>query len=116
MEEKSILREHLYKKMTVELDVFTEDFKVLTPQESVDRAFELVTKRELLTCFCSDNENISKEQIMMLVKKRFPLDFLYEEFLKYDDIQDKLIDFIDYSTTREINRQRERPIQDRESR
>lgn len=117
MDEKTILREHLYNKMSAELDVFTEDFKVLTPEESVDRAFELVTKRALLTCFCSDKDNISKEQIMTLINKRLPLDFLYEDFLKYDDdIQDKLVDFIDYSVGREIDRQKNKSMPDRESR
>lgn len=117
MEARTVLMEHLYKMMTVELDVFTQEFKYSTPDECVDKAFELVSKRALASCFSYDNGQFSEDKIKVLIGKAYPLDYLYREWVGFDDdIESHLNDFINDTTSKELERQKHSPEQSKEVR
>lgn len=86
----------LYEKVKKEYDAFVESLEKLSPKDIIDASYEKAFKEDIVLSF----ENISLEQIdaKALFKKKKPLDFVYQEWLKNDcSYMDMLRDTIDDS-------------------
>ena len=77
----------LYKKMQAELDRFISDWKSKPSADTVELAYELTYKEEILNSFDFEltGRTIPVEQAKALLATKHPLDYLYQEWLKYDD-------------------------------
>lgn len=77
----------LYEKMQKEYDLFLKKIKSeqsVKPNKTIESAYEIVYKQDILYCFEDDDLNLSyKEKKHLLLKKR-PLEFLYQEWLSTD--------------------------------
>ena len=60
-----------------------EEVEKLPPKEIVHKAYELCIKEELLY-FLDDIDYYAEEKIEVLLKEKYPLDFLYQEWLHCD--------------------------------
>ncbi len=83
------LNELLYNKMQSELDKLVADLRnALTPEDVISASFELTHKTNILYCFDVEWDGympLPKEKALMLYSMEKPLDFLYREWMKYDD-------------------------------
>lgn len=77
------LRKKLYSKMQSELDQFKENLRGETFENFVNKAYELTIKEEILVMFHIDN-NYNIEDISALYKLKYPLEELYQSWMKYD--------------------------------
>lgn len=78
----------LYKKMQAELDRFIADWKFKPSADTVELAYELAYKEEILNSFdfeLTDNYPLTNEQAKALLAMKYPLDYLYQEWIDYDD-------------------------------
>lgn len=78
----------LYKKMQAELDKFIADWKLNPSEDTLELAYELTYKEEILNSFDFDWEDrtpIPIEQAKALLAMKYPLDYLYQEWIDYDD-------------------------------
>lgn len=78
----------LYKKMQAELDKFIADWKSKPSTDTVELAYELTYKEEILNSFDFDWESrtpVPVEQAKALLAMKYPLDYLYQEWIDYDD-------------------------------
>lgn len=78
----------LYKKMQAELDRFIADWKSKPSADTVELAYELTYKEEILNSFNFDWEGrtpIPIGQAKALLALKYPLDYLYQEWINYDD-------------------------------
>ncbi len=78
----------LYKKMQAELDKFIADWKLNPSEDTLELAYELTYKEEILNSFDFDWEDrtpILIEQAKALLAMKYPLDYLYQEWIDYDD-------------------------------
>lgn len=77
----------LYKKMRAELDRFIADWKTKPSSETVELAYELTFKEDILNSFdfdWVDRTSVPIEQAKALLSMKYPLDYLYQEWLDYD--------------------------------
>ncbi len=78
----------LHKKMQAELDRFIADWKSKPSADTVELAYELTYKEEILNSFdfnWKDRTPIPIEQAKALLAMKYPLDYLYQEWIEYDD-------------------------------
>ncbi len=78
----------LYKKMQAELDQFIADWKSKSSADTVELAYELTYKEEILNSFDFDWEGrtpVPTPQAKALLSMKYPLDYLYQEWIEYDD-------------------------------
>lgn len=78
----------LYKKMRAELDRFISDWKSMPSADTIELAYELTYKEEIMNSFDFDWEGripVPVEQAKALLAMKHPLDYLYQEWLEYDD-------------------------------
>lgn len=83
-----LYNDKLYKKMQAELDKFIADWKSKPSADTVELAYELTYKEEILNSFDFDWEGrtpIPIEQAKALLAMKYPLDYLYQEWIDYDD-------------------------------
>lgn len=74
--------------MQAELDRFITDWKSKSSVDTVELAYELTFKEEILNSFdfdWVDRTPISIEQAKVLLAMKYPLDYLYQEWIDYDD-------------------------------
>ena len=76
-------KEALREKALEELENFKEEVEKLPPKEIVHKAYELCIKEELLY-FLDDIDYYAEEKIEVLLKEKYPLDFLYQEWIHCD--------------------------------
>lgn len=76
------LKNKLNKKIQKEYDEFIERLKLLSPEQIIERSYEKVFKEELMTTV--QYKELSKSEINALLKMDYPLDSLYQEWLKND--------------------------------
>lgn len=77
----------LYKKMQAELDRFISGWKSKPSADTVELAYELTYKEEILNSFDFDWVNrtpVPIEQAKALLAIKHPLDYLYQEWIEYD--------------------------------
>lgn len=74
--------ELLYEKVQAEYDAFIEELKRMTPEQVIDRAYEKVTKENMVTII--REENLTPAEAKALNREKYPLDRLYQEWLDTD--------------------------------
>ena len=88
MTKNEILNQRVWKKMQAELDGFIAELKTKPPDEIIESAYELTYKEDILQSFDFDfevNHPLTNEQAKALLSLKIPLDYLYQEWLDYDD-------------------------------
>lgn len=88
MNENEILNIKVFKKMQRELDTFIADIKTKPSTDMIEFAYELVYKEDILQSFDFDirgNNPLTNEQAKALLAMKCPLDYLYQEWIEYDD-------------------------------
>lgn len=88
MKENEILNIKVFKKMQRELDTFIADIKTKPSADMIEFAYELVYKEDILQSFdfeLTDNYPLTNEQAKALLAMKYPLDYLYQEWLDYDN-------------------------------
>lgn len=80
----SSLNELLFEKMSTEYENYINSVQSYTDSDAVIRsAYEITMKSDILVCF--ENENIlSDKECRALLKRKCPLDILYNAWLKSD--------------------------------
>lgn len=107
----------LYEKMQSEYDKYIAGFGNMTPSDVASNAYEVVYKQDILFCFEDGDNGLSYAEKKMLYSKKYPLDFLYEEWQKTDCTHMQMIrDCIKDSVEAEVMRINERINFNRESR
>lgn len=77
----------LYKKMRAELDAFITDWKTKPSEDTVELAYELAYKEDILNSFDFDwtgRTPVPIKQAKALLSMKYPLDYLYQEWIEYD--------------------------------
>ena len=72
----------LYEKVQAEYDAFIEELKRMTPEQVVERAYEKVTKENMVTII-QENE-LTPAEAKSLYREKYPLDLMYQEWLDTD--------------------------------
>lgn len=86
----------LYKKMSIEYDNFIADLKTKSPDIILESAYEKVMKEDLLSFFEYTDFPEKEIDAKALYMLPYPLDALYEAWLKIDlSYMDLLRDTID---------------------
>lgn len=108
----------LYKKMQAELEQFIADWKSKSSADTVELAYELTYKEEILNSFDFDWEGrtpIPIEQAKTLLAMKYPLDYLYQEWIDYDDSsRDMLRDSNSRAIEKTVNHMKSRTDIDKE--
>lgn len=76
------LKQQLNEKLQKEYDDFIERLKSLPPEQIIRCSYETVFKEEFMTTV--QYKDLSKQEIKALLKMDYPLDSLYQEWLKND--------------------------------
>ena len=72
----------LYEKVQAEYDTFIEELKQMTPEQVIDKAYEKVTKENIVTII--QEENLTPAEAKALCREKYPLDRMYQEWLDTD--------------------------------
>ena len=92
----------LNEKCRKEYETLIEELRSLTSDEVIDRAYEMVTKYDLMVSI--DSANITQMQAKALSKLDEPLDSMYQNWLYTDnyDMYSPLVDYVvDYASETE---------------
>lgn len=87
MTNNEFLNQKLWEKMQAELDSFIAELKTKPSSEVIEFAYELTYKDDILESFDFDFEGnypLTNEQAKALLSLKYPLDYLYQEWLDYD--------------------------------
>ena len=86
----------LYSKVQKEYDAFVDELAKLPPEEIIKHSYEKVFKEDITMCF--EELELEPNEAKALLKKKNPLDFVYQEWLKNDcSYMDVIRDTIDDS-------------------
>ncbi len=120
MMNNEILNQKVWEKMQAELDSFIAELKTKPPDELIKSAYELIYKQDILQSFDFDfdgNYPLTDEQAKALLSMKNPLDYLYQEWLDYDDsVLDTLRQSNDFAIDKQIERLKTRAEKEREVR
>lgn len=74
--------QELYERMLAELSTFRDSLFRLSPSEIISNynPYELVYKEDILMCFEYDELCLSDENVLVLLEKEKPLDWLYQSW------------------------------------
>lgn len=77
----------LMGKMVNEMNDFLNSIRIKTGQQIIEEMipYELTYKEDILMCFEDDELILSYEKINFLLGLERPLDWLYQEWLDFDD-------------------------------
>ena len=92
------LKEKLEQKLNQELQIFKEKLRNSDPDIIMDKAYELVSKEEIV--YIITEKNYTKSELMGLLKTNGILNHCYDEWLKSDE---NYSEALDYSVNRRIN-------------
>lgn len=107
MMNNEILNQKVWEKMQAELDRFIKELKTKSPDEIIESAYELIYKEDILQSFdfgLDGNCPLSNEQVKALLSLKHSLDYLYQEWLDYDD---SVLDTLRQSNALAIKKQAE---------
>lgn len=91
------LYDSFMKKISKELEEFEETILAGSIVDAMDRAYEIVVKRELVSFFESNQEKVEHWLTSSIANTPFPLDWIYAVWLNYDtSISDQFYEFVDY--------------------
>ena len=74
--------ELLYEKVQAEYDAFIEELKRMTPEQVIDRAYEKVTKENMVAAI--QEKELTPSEAKALYREKYPLDRMYQEWLDTD--------------------------------
>lgn len=77
MNKTEMMNQRLYDKMSREYDRFIEQVKTLPPEEILERAYEKISKQDILMCFENDDMEYGKARALFAFKN--PLEELYQQ-------------------------------------
>ena len=86
MEEK--LRDELYSKLEKEYNNFIKELMKLSKEEILSRAYEKITKYDIMTMFYPTNKEFDVSDIKVLNKVKNPLEELYHRWMDFDVVRD----------------------------
>ncbi len=87
MENKlTVMGNKVYDKLKREFDNFKAELREKTPDEIIQSAYELVAKENILMSF-EFEESFSESQYKAILKTKYPLDYLYHEWLDFDSFE-----------------------------
>ena len=97
-------REQLSQRIEQEYKAFVDNLMSKPPQMIIDGAYEKVVKEELVSMCSSEESFLSDEEIEFISKEGYPLDALYERWMK-SDVQwtAALEDAISYSLEKDMS-------------
>ena len=108
------IQDKLYNKVSAEYNARIAEIEQLSPQQIIRRAYEIVTKADLLMCF--DAGEIEDTKAHVLLQLDAPLDTLYEQWLEVDasKYMDRLRDCIDTEARFQLKMEVERIMEKEE--
>lgn len=74
--------ELLYEKVQAEYDAFIEELKRMTPEQIIERAYEKVTKENMVMAI--QDKELTYTEAKALCREKYPLDCMYREWLDTD--------------------------------
>ena len=77
------MEQQVYHRASQELDAFLNALKDKTPEQIINRAYEICTKQDLLTIL--ENDEFTQSVWQVLCKLEHPLDAVYQHWLCCDD-------------------------------
>ena len=103
------MREKLYEKISKEYEVYINNLKKQTPTYIIDKSYETTIKEEITYLFDPNSRYFSDEQIKKLNKCEYPLDTLYDDWLKNDlgindDIRESVNEYLSTLTYERKNK------------
>lgn len=108
----------LYKKMQAELGQFIADWKSKPSADTVELAYELTFKEDILNSFYFDSEDstpLTTEEAKALLVMKYPIDYLYQEQLDYDySPLDTLRDSNNYAIEKQVEYLKTKTEKDRD--
>ena len=120
MTKNEMLNQKVCDKMQAELDEFIAEFKTKSSSEIIECAYELIYKEDILQSFDFDiqgNNPLTNEQAKALLSLKNPLDYLYQEWLEYDNsVLDTLRLSNDFAIDKQIEYLKLRAEKERECR
>lgn len=120
MSKNEILNIKVFEKMQRELDSFIADLKTKPSEDITQFAYELVYKEDILQSFdfeLTDNYPLSNEQAKALLTLKYPLDYLYQEWLDFDDSAlDMLRESNNLAITKQVEYLKEKAERDKDCR
>ena len=91
-------------KLEREYDNFIVDLMVEPPEKIIEKSYEKVIKEEMLNVITEDRDSLTLLEARILYSKKYPLDFLYQEWLSNDlNIQEELICSISQAVDDELS-------------
>lgn len=92
--------EKVYEKLSGEFSAFREKLKQMPSEEVLLHSYEYIFKDEIALFFVGDSMNLTSRQAKALLSEKFPLDYLYQKWLKADSsyldaLRDSISDGID---------------------
>ena len=110
------LREKLYSRMNSELAEFERELLQKSQQQILDRSYEYISKRNIVTEI-EYGRNLSNEQLKAMLKLKAPLETLYDEWLSTDCSESQMIrEFIHDFSKEEAERIKEKEKNSRDER
>ncbi len=104
--------ELLYEKVQSEYDAFIEELKRMTPEQVIDRAYEKVTKENMVTII--REENLTPAEAKALNREKYPLDRMYQEWLDTDVSEMQMLkDSIDDTAKKAVKEMKEKQKESR---
>ena len=104
--------ELLYEKVQAEYDAFIEELKRMTPEQVIDRAYEKVTKENMVTII--REENLTPAEAKALNREKYPLDRMYQEWLDTDVSEMQMLkDSIDDTAKKAVKEMKEKQKESR---
>lgn len=99
--------ELLYEKVQAEYDVFIEELKQMTPEQVIEKAYEKVTKENMVMVI--QENNLEPSEAKALCREKYPLDRMYQEWLDTDvSYMDLLKDSIDDTAKKAVKEMKEK--------
>ena len=78
------MRKKLYEKISKEYDNYINELEKQTPSFIIDKSYETTIKEEIIYLFDPNSMYFSDKQIKELYKCKYPLETLYNDWLKND--------------------------------
>lgn len=92
--DKENLRDLLYEKASKEQQAYYDELKQMTPEQIIEKAYEIVMREDILIVF--EDDSLSDRQVEALAKLDYPLSACYDEWQKTDvTYMDRIRDVID---------------------
>lgn len=82
-ETKEQLAQQLYDRASQKLDAYIADLKTQTPDQIIDRAYEVSVKQDMLMVL--EEHEFPQHELEELCKLEHPLDVIYNDWLHQDD-------------------------------